>query len=167
MTRVPSAEDLEPMKKKIGDAGALAPPSHWDSVVDPSVVQMHELRAGDAERTAVENAFLSTLRPPYFDKTVKIVKVERVQNLSMWQSYVVKRQTMCYRETGHSGNGDDDEAQKKALQRFEKKWLFHGSNQEVMDKILQQGFNRSFAGKNATGNLGCSSGHGRVVCQFR
>lgn len=36
------------------------------------------------------------------------------------------------------------------LDRFEKKWLFHGTNIEVRDKICQQGFNRSFCGKNAT-----------------
>ena len=67
----------------------------------------------------------------------------------MWQSYVVKRQTICYRETGPSGI-NDEAVQQKALNRFERKWLFHGCNVEVVDKILQQGFNRSFCGKNAT-----------------
>ena len=29
-------------------------------------------------------------------------------------------------------------------------WLFHGTDQETVPKITQQGFNRSFCGKNAT-----------------
>jgi hypothetical protein len=149
-TRVPTVDDLAALQRNVGDTGALDPPSHWDPVQDPTVVQQHELRAGDSEREAVVDSFMSTLRPPHFDKNVRVVKVERIQNLAMWQSYVVKRQTICYRETGHTADNDDDDIQLKALQRFERKWLFHGSNQEVLDKILQQGFNRSFCGKNAT-----------------
>jgi hypothetical protein len=71
----------------------------------------------------------------------------------MWQSYVVKRQTICYRETGLQSGDTTANAgiiQRKALERFERRWLWHGTNLEVMDKIMQQGFNRSFCGKNAT-----------------
>mmetsp|Transcript_547 Transcript_547/g.723 ORF Transcript_547/g.723 Transcript_547/m.723 type:complete len:170 (-) Transcript_547:45-554(-) len=70
--------------------------------------------------------------------------------MAMWQSYVVKRQTICYREMSAKGSEMSEEVQKKALERFERAWLWHGSNVEVVDKILQQGFNRSFCGKNAT-----------------
>merc|ERR1712110_396751 len=42
------------------------------------------------------------------------------------------------------GSGEVDEA------RYERSWLFHGTNVEVADKICLQGFNRSFCGKNAT-----------------
>ena len=149
-TRVPTADDLSALQQNVGDAGTLAAPPYWDPVSDPSVAQKHELRIDDSERTAVEKAFLSTLRPPNFYKGVKVVKVERIQNLSMWQSYVVKRQTICHREAGRMATGDDQELQQKSLERFERKWLFHGSNREVVEKILEQGMNRSFSGKNAT-----------------
>merc|ERR1711904_320074 len=56
----------------------------------------------------------------------------------MWQSYAVKRQTIMSRDQGTSAS------------RLERRWLFHGTNLEVLDKIVQQGFNRSFCGKNAT-----------------
>jgi poly [ADP-ribose] polymerase 10/14/15 len=144
---LPSAEELAALKKNVGDAGALAPPAHWDDIKDKTIVQKHEIKKGDQEYDAVVQAFMSSLQRPHFNKDVKVIKVERIQNLAMWQSYVVKLQTVCYRETGGK---DDDEAMRKALERFEKKWLFHGSNFEVVDKILQQGFNRSFCGKNAT-----------------
>jgi poly [ADP-ribose] polymerase 10/14/15 len=108
-----------------------------------------EIEQGDAEHDEVVKAFMKTLKR----RGGKVLKVERIQNLAMWQSYVVKRQTICYRETGHisSNVGDDkDEIQRKALKRFERRWLWHGSDKEVMEKIFQQGFNRSFCGKNAT-----------------
>ena len=34
--------------------------------------------------------------------------------------------------------------------RLERRWLFHGTDQGTVDKIIQQGFNRSFCGKNMT-----------------
>lgn len=138
-TRVPKAGDLASLEKNVGDTGALKAPSHWNLTVDPSVVEKYALPRGNAERLAVERAFMSSLN----HTRTKILSVERIQNLAMWQSYIVKRSTVCNR---------DKEVSKKAtaLERFEKHWLWHGTNVEVMDKILQQGFNRSFCGKNAT-----------------
>merc|ERR1712100_804095 len=37
-----------------------------------------------------------------------------------------------------------------AAARFERKWLYHGTDEATVPKIVQQGFNRSFCGKNAT-----------------
>jgi hypothetical protein len=152
-TDIPSGDALAQLQNKVGDTDALAPPSTWVDITDPTVVELHKLSPGDDEREEVVTAFMSTLTPQKFDKKVKIVEVSRIQNLGMWQSYVVKLQTMCYRETGlqNGDTGDDPKAiQQRAIQRFERRWLWHGTNVEVMDKIMQQGFNRSFCGKNAT-----------------
>lgn len=135
------------LQTKVGDSGSLDPPPYWDPIADPSVVQRHRLPKQNDERHALIKAFKSTLHPPKFNKKVKIVNVERIQNLGMWQSYVVKRQTICYRESGPNASA---QVQQKAIERFERHWLWHGTNVEVMDKIMQQGFNRSFCGKNAT-----------------
>lgn len=149
---MPSGDDLASLHSSVGDTGALDPPLYWAPVKDPTVVQQHELSQGNSERAAVEKSFLSTLTKQNFGLNVKVVRVERLQNLAMWQSYVVKRQTICYRETGINGGkaSNSDPAMKQALERFERHWLWHGTNVEVMDKIIQQGFNRSFCGKNAT-----------------
>ena len=32
--------------------------------------------------------------------------------------------------------------------RYERVWLFHGTEEDTVEKIVQMGFNRSFAGKN-------------------
>ncbi|CAJ1951940.1 unnamed protein product [Cylindrotheca closterium] len=146
-TEIPTGEQLAVLQNKVGDTGALDPPSYWDAVNDPSIVQRHSLGKDDPERKAVIKAFKSTLKPPNFNKKVKIMNVERIQNLAMWQSYVVKRQTICYREAGADAT---EHAREKAIERFERHWLWHGTNVEVKDKIVQQGFNRSFCGKNAT-----------------
>merc|ERR1712070_1117465 len=54
--------------------------------------------------------------------------------------YSVKKSQICARE--------EDES--KALRKYVRCWLFHGCPGDIVPKILQQGFNRSFCGKNAT-----------------
>ena len=73
---------------------------------------------------------------------VRIVSIERVQNDTLWQSYVVKRQTIVSREK------EQDESRPES--RFERVCLFHGCRPDVVPKIVEQGFNRSFCGRNAT-----------------
>ncbi|KAG7355278.1 receptor family ligand binding protein [Nitzschia inconspicua] len=137
-TRLPTADDLGGLQKNVSDTGELEAPSHWDPIKNPLIAQRHSLDPKSPEYHRVGSAFLSSLK----SKKLKIHGIERIQNMGMWQSYVVKRQTICYRET------ELDRPQ--ALQRFEKCWLWHGTNKEVYEKIIQQGFNRSFCGKNAT-----------------
>merc|ERR1719399_1369961 len=71
----------------------------------------------------------------------------------MWQSYAVKRQTIVMREQkgGASGSASASaSAAAAATSRFERVWLFHGTDEETVPKIVGMGFNRSFCGKNAT-----------------
>ena len=93
-TEVPSGEDLATLQNNVGDTGALDPPTYWDPVVDPSIVQMHPLHKRDDEYQSLLDAFMSTLHPPNFPRKVKVSEIQRIQNLAMYQSYVVKRQTI-------------------------------------------------------------------------
>ena len=70
---------------------------------------------------------------------------ERVQNIPLWQSYAVKKQTMHTRANDHP----DYLVNNKAPDAVERKWLFHGTTKDVSLKIVRQGFNRAFAGRNA------------------
>ena len=63
----------------------------------------------------------------------------------MWQSYAVKRQTVLQREKDGAAN-----AGAASESRYERVWLFHGTDEETVPKIIEMGFNRSFCGKNAT-----------------
>lgn len=96
-TRLPTAEDLEVLRKKVA-SGDLEPPSHWNDIKDATVVQRHTLKQSDREYESVVKAFMRTLRPPRFNSHVKVIRVERIENFPMWQSYIVKRQ-VCLLET--------------------------------------------------------------------
>jgi len=136
VTTAPTQEDLSKLSGLMGGmdaAGCLAQPASWTTMKSTDIAECTALDAGSPERARVEAAFKATL-----NTTVRVLGVDRVQNLAMWQSYAVKRQTILTR---------DNELPPASLERI---WLFHGTNVEVADKIVQQGFNRSFCGKNAT-----------------
>lgn len=88
-TRMPSAEDMAPLRESVGDASSLDAPTKWNKIKDLTIIQQHLLPEGNKERDAVTEAFMSTLQGR---KQVKVIKVERIQNMANWQSYVVKRQ---------------------------------------------------------------------------
>ena len=142
-TEVPSADQLAELQKALGGSGgasALDPPAYWDEVRNPLEGELFRLDPRDAktadEYRRVQNAFLLTLPA----KNFRIYSIDRVQNVSLWQSYSVKKSQICARE--------EDES--KALRKYVRCWLFHGCPGDIVPKILQQGFNRSFCGKNAT-----------------
>ena len=92
--------------------------------------QMRTLPEG-REKDAVV-AFLSSLSA----YQVEVLSVERVQNETLWRTYAAKKETMRAR----SGATVDE------CERL----LFHGTDEDTAPKIVAQGFNRSFCGKNAT-----------------
>ena len=134
-----SPELLNALQSKMGGAGdaALRPPTTWENQKDPSTVEKFLLPEGQEKRDVAAN-FMQTLN----HTNVRIVSIERIQNVSMWQSYAVKRQTVVSREQKQDNT--------KTQSRFERAWLFHGCHPDVVPNIMQQGFNRSFCGRNAT-----------------
>ena len=134
-----SPELLNALQSKMGGAGddALKPPTSWEYQKDPLTVDKFLLPDGQ-EKSDVAANFMQTLN----HTNVRIVSIERIQNVSMWQSYAVKRQTVVSREQKQDNT--------KTQSRFERAWLFHGCHPDVVPNIMQQGFNRSFCGRNAT-----------------
>lgn len=136
LTSIPDRSALARLAKQTGsNVSVLEVPETWEEVRDPLVAQFFRLEDGDEKRCVVD-AFMDSLD----QKRVQVQYVERIQNVSMWQSYAVKRQTVLQREV----------ASNHLASRFERIWLFHGTNRDFVGKIVQQGFNRSFCGKNAT-----------------
>jgi hypothetical protein len=77
----------------------------------------------------------------------EIVSIERVQNAALHEQYQVRRAAMLAPHT----EGGDAPVVERYVQRYERKWLFHGTSRCTSLKIAEQGFNRSFAGSaNAT-----------------
>merc|ERR1719162_1161700 len=99
VTRVPNTDDLTILRNALGGADNLAAPESWDKIADPSVVQKsNPLDKTSQEYRKVADAFISTLPP-----TIKIVSVQRIQNMAMWQSYIVKRKTVIDRDKSLGG----------------------------------------------------------------
>ena len=62
-----------------------------------------------------------------------IIKIQRIQNILLYAQYIAKKKNM-------------DKNSKPGLQN--EMLLFHGTSADTCLKINQQGFNRSFCGKN-------------------
>merc|ERR1719460_2252634 len=125
-------------RASLGSAGAaqLAPPPTWADQVNQTSVAKFPVSLTSREGQALSAKFMSTMR----SSRVSIRSITRIQNVSMWQSYAVKRIGVMKRDTGTQYDSS----------RLERVYLFHGTSQDTADKIMQQGFNRSFCGKNAT-----------------
>jgi poly [ADP-ribose] polymerase 10/14/15 len=137
-TMVTKRADVHVMKTllgKLGGQGAdtLKPPPTWQEGLEGKL----EVPFHSPEYKEVTEFFMDAM---YGQKgRVRVTKVERVQNLPLWQSYAVKKQTMKSRDAQHVVHNHD----------VERKWLFHGTRANVIDNIVKQGFNRAFAGRNA------------------
>jgi hypothetical protein len=142
-TETPSAEHFAELHKMMGGgegaSNALKPPDTWESLKDPMAPELKVVPDG-AEKQAVVDDFTKTLKHV---PSLRVVEVQRIQNMSMWQSYAVKRETVIKREKDESKGA-------AGTSRFERAWLFHGTAEETVPKIVEMGFNRAFCGKNAT-----------------
>ena len=121
------------------DSSALAlaqhmmPPGTWSTMNKNQTVAERVPLPPGPEFDQVCQAFMKTL-----NSSIKVVDVQRIQNRSLWNQYATKGWEYISRE------GPSSQA------RYERVWLFHGTDEDTVKKIVQRGFNRSFAGKNAT-----------------
>lgn len=101
-------------------------PKVWDQM-DTSSTKVIAVASGSAEYQEVLQLFQKSC-----NKTV--LKIERVQNPVLWQSLQIKKRAMDVKN-GHTKN---------------ERRLFHGTCDDTAAHINEHGFNRSYAGKNAT-----------------
>ncbi|XP_016048066.2 protein mono-ADP-ribosyltransferase PARP14 isoform X2 [Erinaceus europaeus] len=101
-------------------------PAHWSDMRQQNVLVV-ALQPSDPEYTAVASKFNQTCA------NFKIEKIERIQNLDLWNSYQAKKKVMDVKN-GQTAN---------------EKLLFHGTDADSVPYVNTIGFNRSYAGKNA------------------
>ncbi len=125
VTRTPNTDDLNTLRKTLGSGDDLSAPKHWDKIVNPSIAQKSKpLDKKSKEYQDVAKSFLSTLNP-----NIKIIRIQRIQNLALLQSYVVKRKTIIERDETFRGSSlGGATVMKSALARFERSWLWHGTD---------------------------------------
>ena len=106
-------------------------------------VAMVEVCASSAEYAEAVVAFRAGLSK-YGTTHVEVLKLERVQNVAMWQAFAVKHAEFQARERDR----ELDNLTSTPPDELERKWLFHGTDAWTLGKICRTGFNRSFAGRN-------------------
>ncbi|GLD53861.1 poly [ADP-ribose] [Lates japonicus] len=109
-------------------------PLNWDNMAAGEDMKMVALQPSSLEYRSVKEAFKRTVH-----KTV--MKIERVQNVHQRRAYEARKKQISDKNAQRGGAGE--------------KLLYHGTTQDNCDSILKTGFNRSFAGQNAT-----AYGHG-------
>uniref|UniRef100_F6PTL6 Poly [ADP-ribose] polymerase n=2 Tax=Monodelphis domestica TaxID=13616 RepID=F6PTL6_MONDO len=102
-------------------------PSHWLTMKNTNLLLV-DLKSQDPEYKKVNDEFLRTC--PNF----KIEKIQRIQNIILWNLYKTKKTLM-----------DEQNPQAK-----NERCLFHGTDVDSLSHVNSQGFNRVYAGKNAT-----------------
>ncbi|XP_074001335.1 protein mono-ADP-ribosyltransferase PARP14-like [Numenius arquata] len=114
--RVPKNEDKQ----------SIELPAQWEDMREERV-KLVNLKPSSREYVEVQNRFKKTC--PNF----VIEKIERIQNPFLWQTYQIKKKSLC----------------KKNKYQSNEKLLFHGTAASSLSTINYNGFNRGFAGKNA------------------
>ncbi|XP_036600120.1 protein mono-ADP-ribosyltransferase PARP14-like [Trichosurus vulpecula] len=102
-------------------------PNHWDDMKDQNLLLV-DLPSGHEEYKQIKDRFCQTCA------NYTIVKIQRIQNKSLWNLYKTRKIFM------------DDQNKHKNNERC----LFHGTDTDSVSHVNSQGFNRSYAGKNAT-----------------
>eukprot|EP00538_Stauroneis_constricta_P000233 CAMPEP_0119552200 /NCGR_PEP_ID=MMETSP1352-20130426/5261_1 /TAXON_ID=265584 /ORGANISM="Stauroneis constricta, Strain CCMP1120" /LENGTH=1034 /DNA_ID=CAMNT_0007598393 /DNA_START=93 /DNA_END=3197 /DNA_ORIENTATION=- len=147
-TAVTEPADIHVMKSLVGSMGdevsALNPPSTWKASHGGNLEFEDgrlEVPPASQEYQDIASYFETAL---YTQKScIEVVKIERVQNLPLWQTYAVKKQTIKSHYQNHPSEHNP------GTDGMERQWLFHGTTESVVEKIERQGFNRAFAGRNA------------------
>uniref|UniRef100_A0AAV3A0X1 Poly [ADP-ribose] polymerase n=1 Tax=Pyxicephalus adspersus TaxID=30357 RepID=A0AAV3A0X1_PYXAD len=105
--------------------GKLDVPKGWDPMNNENM-KVVQLSPGGQEYNGVVAKFNNSCH-------MRIIKIERIQNRHLWLNYQIKKQSI------------DD----KNCSTNNEKQLFHGCDFSTLNIINHNGFNRSYAGKNA------------------
>uniref|UniRef100_A0A673KLM8 Poly [ADP-ribose] polymerase n=1 Tax=Sinocyclocheilus rhinocerous TaxID=307959 RepID=A0A673KLM8_9TELE len=103
-------------------------PQYWDGMAHNELCRKFNLQPTSTEYKEVNGLFQATC------PSNKVLKIERIQNPGMWRNYQNNKSVM-EKKNGHQKN---------------EKRLFHGTSEQTISHIEKSGFNRSYAGKNAT-----------------
>nr|XP_023010512.2 poly [ADP-ribose] polymerase 14 [Maylandia zebra] len=104
-------------------------PLYWDSMAASESMKVIPLESSSPEYQTVKEAFKRTV-------TKTVMKIERLQNVHLRRAYEAQKKLISDKNAHEGGAGE--------------KLLYHGTTQDNCDSIMKTGFNRRFAGQNAT-----------------
>ncbi|XP_035630002.1 uncharacterized protein parp14rs3 isoform X2 [Oncorhynchus keta] len=110
-------------------------PQSWTRM-EGKDLEIVTLAPNSAEYQRIEKEFIATSKNPKTNTqpTIQIIQIQRIQSKDQWQRYAVKKQAM----------------DKKYPKNKNELNLYHGTTEDICQKINTCGFNRSFCGRNAT-----------------
>ncbi|AWP07718.1 putative poly [Scophthalmus maximus] len=114
-------KEVELLRKEVKGDDALPP--RWEAMKG-DLVKLFPLTLGSQEYSEVVQEFTKT------SLTANIISIERVQNVTLWQSYQLMKKQLEVKNK-HTNN---------------EKLLFHGTGANAIGLINDKGFNRSYAG---------------------
>ncbi|XP_078084096.1 protein mono-ADP-ribosyltransferase PARP14-like [Mustelus asterias] len=117
------------VKRRLLEGAIAELPANWSNMRNEEILIV-PLQSSTTEYKDVAEAFTKSCHPIIVD----IVKIDRVQNCKLWQSYSVNKEA----------------AERKNPGLNVEQILYHGTTKEISDKVNKTGFNRSFCGRNAT-----------------
>uniref|UniRef100_A0A3B4ACD8 Poly [ADP-ribose] polymerase n=1 Tax=Periophthalmus magnuspinnatus TaxID=409849 RepID=A0A3B4ACD8_9GOBI len=116
---------VELFRKDCKDDASL--PSEWSDMKSDELLKLVQLLPTSNEYKKVETEVTQ------HGLQLNILSIERVQNVTLWKSYQIKKKEM---DTKNKNTNNE-------------KVLFHGTGAKSIDLINKQGFNRSYAGTHA------------------
>ncbi|XP_077129474.1 protein mono-ADP-ribosyltransferase PARP14-like isoform X2 [Ranitomeya variabilis] len=111
--------------ERVAKHGQFELPPGWTPMTNNDVT-VAVVAAGSPEYNHVEALFRQSCQ-------MRIVNIDRIQNKDLWMNYQIKKQAI------DTKNGT----------KTNEKQLFHGTDSSTIKTVNQNGFNRSYAGKNA------------------
>ena len=144
-------EERQAEQQRAAAAGAvaevIAAPLTWTPFADATAMQKVPVPRGGDEWNRVVGHFRSSASccsphagSAYVAPELRDIRVQRIQNHALWQPYQLKRREVMKRE----------KVTEEKMSRYERLYLYHGTDAPTAAKIASAGFNRSFSGKNAS-----------------
>eukprot|EP00062_Callorhinchus_milii_P006503 gi/632947101/ref/XP_007888888.1/ PREDICTED: poly [ADP-ribose] polymerase 12 [Callorhinchus milii] len=113
-----------------GVAQSKSIPAHWDMSAQSDVgYKVIQLQESSEEYNQVQTLFMRTM------SSSTIRKIERIQNLPLWEVFQWQKEQMKKSNSGKDVN---------------EKSLFHGTNSSIVDAICQQNFDWRICGAHGT-----------------
>ena len=122
--------------------GASDLPTNWLPLREHELCLQVELKPGEPEFEKIETLFEAekakqTVRTAHFIQNLKLVKVFRMQNPTLYRQYELRKEKLSATYLN-----------KPDVIRNLERTLFFGTSEATVSKINSEGFDRSFCGKN-------------------
>ncbi|KAJ8247117.1 hypothetical protein GJAV_G00258940 [Gymnothorax javanicus] len=123
------------------ETAIIAPPPTWTKM-DGKDLDIIVLPKGCKEYQKISGEFVLSCQvfAQENNKNIQVVQIQRIQHQEQWRRYAVSKQAL---DRKYSGNNNEQ-------------LLYHGTTKDICQKINNNGFNRSFCGRNAT-KYGCGT----------